>query len=101
MSQSNLTPSSRWNPNQVRRCVRFAGETNDGIAQFVTKSFTSTNAADKYHPCVDMVTGEATCDCPHFEFRLAKHHPKAADTELLCKHLIKAVGNIKRHGIDL
>lgn len=95
------TATSRWNPYQVRRAVRVSETGPDGILTFVSKSFTSDGGEDKYHPTVDTVTGAVECDCPHFSYRLAKHNPTAADSDHLCKHLQRAVFNLRRRGFAL
>jgi len=89
----------RYNPFAVRRTVRFQEVVNDDIATFTTKSFTSADAEDKYHPSVDLATGEVTCDCPHFHYRLARLSPTVDDAGSLCKHLIGAVENLKHRGL--
>lgn len=88
---------SRWNPYQTRRCVRVSEVAPDGIVVFATKSFTSSDAEDKYHPAVDVATGAVLCDCPHFTYRLAKDAPTVA-SGTVCKHLQRSIANLKRRG---
>lgn len=90
--------TSRWNPYQIRRCVRMEGAAPDGIAMFVSKSFTTETADDVYHPAIDLETGAVTCDCPHFFYRLAKHEPTLYNGGKVCKHLERAIQNLARRG---
>ena len=83
--------NSRYNPYAFPRRVRF-DEVAGGLALFRSKSFTSPDPEDRYQPVVDVETGAVSCDCGHFEHRLAKLEPTAASpTAHLCKHLKRAV----------
>jgi len=86
---------AQYNRYAIRRTVRLQEAVNE-VAVFTTKSFTQPGADDCYHPIVDTLTGDAICDCPHFVYRLAKHHPTINDSEHLCKHLLRAVSTLKR-----
>lgn len=92
--------TARWNPVQIRRCVRLHDATTDGVVIFATKSFTSEDAEDKWHPLVDVVTGNCSCDCPDWRYRKEKNHPTVSSPEEdMCKHLRRAVANLKRRGL--
>lgn len=90
-----------YNAYLVARKVRIAEPGPDGILTFVSKSFTIEGKDDRYHPMVDVATGAVLCDCPHFTFRLAQHCPTTTDVQFLCKHLLRAISNLRRHGFDL
>lgn len=89
---------SRWNPCQVRRTVRLADVVED-VLVFTTKSFTSAEVEDKYHPCIDLTSGAAVCDCPDYQFRRARMNPNVRRTETLCKHLLRALATCQRRGL--
>ncbi|HEY3269301.1 MAG TPA: hypothetical protein VGM37_20505 [Armatimonadota bacterium] len=89
---------SRWNPCQVRRTVRLADVAGD-VLVFTTKSFTSEAAEDKYHPAIDLATGAALCDCPHYQYRLARRNPNVQRPGTLCKHLLRALATCQRRGL--
>lgn len=92
--------TAKYDPYSVRRCVRVSDVANDGIIIFTTKSFTSSDADDKWNPLVDIQTGAVSCSCPDFTYRKAKNHPHVHSPETaLCKHLNRAVTNLKRKGI--
>lgn len=101
MPDPKSRPHSRWNPSKIRRCVRLDAVAPDGVIVFAAKSFTCEGPEDKYHPTVDTTTGAVLCDCPHFVYRLAKHNPTVNDADHLCKHLHRAISNLRRHGIAL
>lgn len=89
---------AKYDPFQVRRCVRIAGAAPDGVVMFKSKSFTKTATDVTYHPAIDIQTGAVTCDCPHYTYRLAKHNPTIASGEA-CKHLARALANLTRRGL--
>lgn len=91
----------QYNPCTQNRKVRPEFQTEDGIRAFVTKSFTSPSNEDRYHPTVDLATGEAVCDCPDFQYRRAKLNPTIFTPEDVCKHLQRVIANLKRQGCIL
>lgn len=90
-----------YNPNAVRRCVRVSDVVNE-VVVFTTKSFTSEDHEDKYHPMVNVQDGSCCCDCPDWTYRKAKRQPTVHSPEdALCKHLRRAVSNLRRKGFAL
>jgi len=68
-----------------------------GVALFVAQSFTAHKADDAYELAVDLETGKAVCDCPHFNCRLNKLNPTCySPKKHLCKHLRRAIRNLHR-----
>jgi hypothetical protein len=99
-----MTATKRhYNPHRIRRAVRLLNPelmARTGQASFVSKSMTRPQHEDCYHPTVDIESGACRCDCAHFEFRLARHNPTVwSPREHLCKHLLKALLNLKRRGL--
>lgn len=98
----NEKPS--YNPFRVRRAVRLqnAGQVlKTGLAQFVSKSMTdATDNSDRYKPEVNLLTGACTCNCKHFEIRLARHNPTVWSPDAhLCKHLLRSLGTLARRSL--
>ena len=109
MQSSNTAPRaqaprrSSYNPSLIRRCVRRDVVTAD-VATFKTKSFTREGV--EHHPAVDLQTGECTCTCEHFHYRLQPMVRQLDDVRaisiktplLWCKHIERAVANCVRAG---
>ena len=91
---------SKYNANMIRRTVRRAEVTPDGIVIHVTKSF--TNNDDQWHPTVDTESGAVHCDCPDFRFRRSAQEPTVHNPEVGCKHTRRAIqGCIRRGELNL
>lgn len=68
-----------------------------GHVFFKTRSF-SRDDATRWHPVVDIEGGHVFCDCPDFRFRHERHDPDIWTPHWWCKHVRRAVDNLKRHG---
>lgn len=87
-----------YNPCKIRRRVRHQMITSEGVAVGVTKSF-SRDDGTVYHPIIDLHCGRVNCQCAHFEYRLARHHPTLRTPQYWCKHIRREVGNLVRRGL--
>lgn len=89
----------KYNPTLVPRRVRVDVVTPDGLAIGKTKSFTDADDnADRYHPTIDLASGECRCDCKDFFYRRARLHADITRRETLCKHLKRHLANLERRG---
>ena len=88
------TRAQSYNPHAVRRCVRVQAQT-PAITVFVSKSMTQADDRDRYQPTIE-ANGSCHCNCGHFKFRLRFGNVFDASTQ--CKHLARAVENLKRRG---
>ncbi len=79
-----------------RRMVLRDHETG-GAVFFKTRSFTRDDAT-RWHPIVDIEGGHVHCDCPDFRYRREPHEPDIWTPHWWCKHVRRAVENLKRHG---
>ena len=68
-----------------------------GHVYFRTRSFTRDDAT-RWHPIVDVECGHVFCDCPDFRYRHEHHDPDIWTPHWWCKHVRRAVENLKRHG---
>jgi len=68
-----------------------------GHVFFRTRSF-SRDDATRWHPIVDIECGHVFCDCPDFRYRHERHDPDIWTPHWWCKHVRRAVENLKRHG---
>ena len=68
-----------------------------GHVFFKTRSF-SRDDATRWHPVVDIEGGHVFCDCPDFRYRHERHDPDIWTPHWWCKHVRRAVDNLKRHG---
>lgn len=68
-----------------------------GHVFFKTRSFTRDDAT-RWHPIVDVECGHVFCDCPDFRYRHEHHEPDIWTPHWWCKHVRRAVENLKRHG---
>lgn len=68
-----------------------------GHVFFQTRSF-SRDDATRWHPIVDIECGHVFCDCPDFRYRHERHDPDIWTPHWWCKHVKRAVENLKRHG---
>jgi len=80
--------NSRWDPNRYRRRVRFQDISASGEHHHITKSFTREDDT-RYHPTINVLTGECFCDCPDFRFRRRREGG-------LCKHLNRVLISMQR-----
>ncbi len=68
-----------------------------GHVFFKTRSFTRDDAT-RWHPIVDVEAGHVFCDCPDFRYRHEHHEPDIWTPQWWCKHVRRAVENLRRHG---
>jgi len=68
-----------------------------GHVFFKTRSF-SRDDATRWHPVVDIEGGHVFCDCPDFRYRHERHDPDIWTPNWWCKHVRRAVENLKRRG---
>lgn len=68
-----------------------------GHVFFKTRSF-SRDDATRWHPIVDVEEGHVFCDCPDFRYRHERHEPDVWTPHWQCKHLRRAIENLKRRG---
>ena len=68
-----------------------------GHVFFKTRSFTRDDAT-RWHPIVDIECGHVFCDCPDFRYRHEHHEPDVWTPQWWCKHVRRAVENLKRRG---
>ena len=68
-----------------------------GHVFFKTRSFTRDDAT-RWHPIVDVECGHVFCDCPDFRYRHEHHDPDIWTPQWWCKHVRRAVENLRRHG---
>lgn len=68
-----------------------------GHVYFKTRSFTRDDAT-RWHPIVDVECGHVHCDCPDFRYRHEHQDPDIWTPQWWCKHVRRAVENLKRHG---
>ncbi len=68
-----------------------------GHVFFKTRSF-SRDDATRWHPIVDIECGHVFCDCPDFRYRHERHDPDIWTPHWWCKHVRRAVENLKRRG---
>lgn len=95
MTQTKARLSARTQ-SPLRRRLKFEGITG-GIAEGTIKSLTRDDGT-KHHPRVCLETGDVFCTCEHFYFRLAKHEPTLANSDLWCKHIKRQVAALMRRG---
>lgn len=88
----------KYNPTLIPRRVRVDFITPDGLAVGKTKSFTEDDNDDRYHPTIDLASGECRCDCKDFHYRRARMHADITRRETLCKHLKRHLANLERRG---
>jgi hypothetical protein len=94
-----MPTATKYNAYAIRRTVRPAFETEDGIRSYVSKSFTSAGSEDRYHPTVDLTNGRIVCDCKDFEYRKARFEPTVnSPASQICKHCLRVANNLKAHG---
>lgn len=87
--------ASKYEPFRYKRTLNLLFKTPDKVWVFHIESFTSEGKY--YHPSVDCVNGNISCDCIHFLTRIEprvkqnEHLFLAKEEQFLCKHLKYAV----------
>jgi hypothetical protein len=99
-----LQPSRRnsGSLSPVMRRVEREAVTPDGIVMTGCKSFSRPGTieapAPEHKQEVCLQTGEVSCTCEHFRYRLAKQNPTLSNRKTWCKHLERTLEGCARRG---